>query len=196
MNKGKKGVSPFFLSFNQLTYSINNKKIIDIKKYETAFFNILLIKGKIGSGKTTLLKILSDILIPSSGDFSLKSKGYFRKIYVHSFPYFNFITGRVKDEVNLLGSNSIEYDLNFDKNIDEFSGGELKKMAILMSINAGYNLILADEPFNMLDDVEIENLKNAIIESSKNVSFIIATHEDLLDDYSDNIIWLENGNIC
>jgi ABC-type lipoprotein export system ATPase subunit len=65
-----------------------------------------------------------------------------------------------------------------------------------MSINAGYNLILADEPFNMLDDFEIENLKNTIIESSKNACFIITTHEDLLDDYSDNIIWLENGNIC
>jgi len=196
MNKEKKGVTPFFLSFNQLTYSIDNKKIIDIKNYETEFSNILLIKGKVGSGKTTLLKILSDILIPTSGNFSLESKNYFRKIYIHSFPYFNFITGRVRDEVNLLGSNSMDYNLIFDKNIDEFSGGELKKMTILMSINAGYNLILADEPFNMLDDVEIENLKNTIIESTKNACFIITTHEDLLDDYSDNIIWLKNGNIC
>ncbi|UOD33785.1 hypothetical protein DSN97_06260 [Deferribacteraceae bacterium V6Fe1] len=196
MNREKKGVTPFFLSFNQLTYSINSKKIIDIESYETEFSNILLIKGKVGSGKTTLLKILSDILVPSSGSFSLKCKDDFRKIFIHSFPYFNFITGRVQDEVNLLSSDSIEYNLNLDKNIDEYSGGELKKMSILMSINAGYNLILADEPFNMLDDFEIENLKNTIIESSKNACFIITTHEDLLDDYSDNIIWLENGNIC
>ncbi|MBC7196380.1 MAG: hypothetical protein H5U39_03890, partial [Deferribacterales bacterium] len=100
MNREKRGATPFFLSFNQLTYSVNNRRIINIENYETEFFRILLIKGKVGSGKTTLLKILSDILIPSSGNFSLKCKNDFRKIFIHSFPYFNFITGRVQDEVN------------------------------------------------------------------------------------------------
>jgi ABC-type lipoprotein export system ATPase subunit len=195
MSKEKRGLPPFFLSLDNLSFEINKKKIINIRKYRASFSNLLLIKGKIGSGKTTLLKILADIFFPTSGKYLLNNEINFKKIYIHSFPFFNFITGRIADEMLLAGKISEFEGKMPDKAIDELSGGELKKISILLSINSGYNLILADEPFNMLDDNEMENVKNTIIKQMEIASFIITTHEDILDDYADEIIRLEDGCI-
>lgn len=196
MNNKKEGVSPLFLSIKNLKFLVNAKQLLSIDSLNVQFYNLLLIKGEVGAGKTTLLKILSDIYPPTEGEFTIKSHFHIQKLFIHSNPAFNFLTDRVIDEIELLGASVKDFDIDLNRSVDEYSGGELKKLSITMSVLSNYNLILADEPFNMLDDKEIENLKSVIVNSFNKAKFIITTHEDVLDEYADAIVRLKNGSVA
>jgi len=185
---------PLSLFINNLSYYYRYEKVIfENLNVQAKFKNVLLIKGDVGSGKTTLLKLIYGFLKPFSGDIKLlkdqieinPEKFY----YLHANSTFNFVTGVIEDDFKLLGINYIkEYYKN--KSVYELSGGELKKLAIEMGFLSGADVILMDEPFDMLDDEEIKKIKKLIERSLERFYFIIATHEDFLDDISDEIIYL------
>ena len=76
--------------------------------------------------------------------------------------------------------------------VNELSGGELKKVAITIALSSSANLIVMDEPFEMLDDEELEAISKMVLESSEHKGFIIATHEDVLDNLADECIEIAN----
>ena len=116
-------------------------------------------------------------------------------IYLHSSAEFNFVTGYLKDELIL---SSILTDKNsdiskfsefMDRSIYDLSGGELKRLSIMIALEMGRDkVILLDEPLDMLDDKYASIISDEIIEMSKTTPFIIATHDTHFDDYTDTII--------
>ncbi|KAA0258444.1 ATP-binding cassette domain-containing protein [Deferribacter autotrophicus] len=191
--------SPLFLFLNNLTFSYKNKRIFSNFNFQAEFDNILLVKGDVGSGKSTLLKLIYGYYQPESGKVSLScenNKTILKKYFIHSNSSFNFVTGFIKDEMNLLGVVDVQMNLDLDlsKHISEYSGGELKKIAVNMALALDSNVIIMDEPFEMLDDNEVIKVKDAILDAVSKYSdkfFIIATHEDLLDEYADEILYLK-----
>jgi ABC-type lipoprotein export system ATPase subunit len=196
MSKKKEGGNPLFLSIENLKFFVNETQILFIKSLDVKFYKLLLIKGAVGAGKTTLLKVLSGVYTPTEGHFHISSNSPVNKLYIHSNPVFNFITGRVIDEAELLRVSDKKLKIDLNRNVDEYSGGELKKLSIELSVLSDYNLILADEPFNMLDDNEVEKLKCFLLNSFDKAKFIITTHEDILDEYADAIIRLKDGSLA
>lgn len=181
------------LAFNNVTLKAGSKIIIENKSININYSNMVILKGVSGSGKSTLLKAIAGIKELSSGNIaSLKNKENIEAIFIHCQPELNFLTGYIKDELDILGIKDYSlYNEFLYKSVYELNGGALKKISLLMALHiSNGRIILADEPLDMLDDIQADYLSKTIIEYSKNVPFIIATHDKHFDEYADVIITL------
>ena len=174
--------------FENLSLSLNNKKIIQIK-------------GRNGSGKTTFLKVILNILEPKSGEIIWKGKNIKKNI----FDFYNqttFIMDNntstrelsVQDNINFwkgLSSSKLNNDEIFKLlkklDIEQYyktkvmllSSGERKKLELLRLILEQKKLWVLDEPFNHLDDLSIEILNQTFLDHiSSDGMILFASHFD------------------
>lgn len=184
--------SLFFLQINDLSFLVDDKIIFSNLSLNISFSNIVLIKGRVGSGKTTLLKLIAGIYSDYSKNISIKNRNNeeLQSIYIHSRPEFNFVTGYIKDEIDFCDLNEKDFEKYLDKSVYDLSGGELKKLSILMALSDSEKLIILDEPLDMLDDYQSDIVSKFIIEKSKKSPFIIASHDNHFDNYADVIVEL------
>jgi energy-coupling factor transporter ATP-binding protein EcfA2 len=165
-----------------------------IRDFSAEFSRILLIKGSIGSGKTLLLKALAGVY-GRKGELSLTADGIAANTpngyFVHSQPEFNFVTANAADEAAFAGIDHL--DKFPDKPVKNLSGGELKKISVMLSLYSSYNLLLLDEPIEMLDDGELKSVSEYICEVSKEKAIIIATHSSRFDAVADSAVCLKNS---
>ena len=79
----------------------------------------------------------------------------------------------------------------------EMSGGQQQRVAIARALANDPKLILADEPTGELDSTtarEILGLFQQIVRE-QNVTCLIVTHDSLVDDYVDYVLYLKDGQI-
>ena len=183
---------------------------------------IVLLMGPSGSGKSTLLNILGtldlnfkgnlyidDIGISSDQDLSSirSSKIGFVFQFHHLLPEFTVLENLQIPQL-MLGSNNdinnihkmLSYiGLEERKNHypDEISGGEKQRVAVIRSLVGNPLLILADEPTGNLDRENSQLLLNLIsdLRDKYRQSFLIATHDDLVAQIADRILYLKDGVI-
>jgi putative ABC transport system ATP-binding protein len=80
----------------------------------------------------------------------------------------------------------------------ELSGGQQQRVAIARAIANQPRLILADEPTGELDSEtvqEVLELFQAII-ADQAMTMLCATHDNLVDEYVDQVLYLEDGKIA
>ena len=184
--------SDYMLIFENVSLYAGDKVILEHESFNITYNNIVILKGQIGSGKSTILKAVAGLQKLKQGNIYSYNKNNENAgaIYVHSQPELNFLTGYIKDELKLLGITDYSpFEKYLNKSVYELSGGALKKISLLMALHiSNGRIILSDEPLDMLDDIEAENLSKIIIEYSKKTPFIIATHDKHFDDYADVLI--------
>ncbi len=79
----------------------------------------------------------------------------------------------------------------------EMSGGQQQRVAIARALANNPALILADEPTGELDTTtarEILDLFKTII-AEHNITFILVTHDPIIDEYADDVFEIEDGKI-
>ncbi|MEI0612540.1 ABC transporter ATP-binding protein [Brachyspira pilosicoli] len=188
-----------------------NKNIIlkdvslDINKGE-----VIALVGPNGSGKTTLINILLGILKADKGELKINIEDYKKHIglQLQSTPFFEGYN--VKDNILMF---SALYDINMsDEEIEsilnkynlnpktpaiKLSGGEQKKLAIMIATMQNPDLLIFDEPTASLDPRERYNIKNMILELAKNNKTILFTSHDLeeVEDIASKIVFLYKGEI-
>lgn len=184
--------SDYRLIFENVSLYAGDKVILEHESFNITYNNIVMLKGQIGSGKSTILKAVAGLQKLKQGNIYSYNKNNENAgaIYIHSQPELNFLTGYIKDELKLLGITDYSpFEKYLNKSVYELSGGALKKISLLMALHiSNGRIILSDEPLDMLDDIEAENLSKIIIEYSKKTPFIIATHDKHFDDYADVLI--------
>ncbi|WP_297285842.1 ABC transporter ATP-binding protein [uncultured Brachyspira sp.] len=188
-----------------------NKNIIlkdvslDINKGE-----VIALVGPNGSGKTTLINILLGILKADKGELKINIEDYKKHIglQLQSTPFFEGYN--VKDNILMfsalydikMSDEEIEsilnkYNLNPKTPAIKLSGGEQKKLAIMIATMQNPDLLIFDEPTSSLDPRERYNIKNMILELAKNNKTILFTSHDLeeVEDIASKIVFLYKGEI-
>ena len=188
-----------------------NKNIIlkdvslDINKGE-----VIALVGPNGSGKTTLINILLGILKADKGELKINIENYKKHIglQLQSTPFFEGYN--VKDNILMfsalydikMSDEEIEsilnkYNLNTKTPAIKLSGGEQKKIAIMIATMQNPDLLIFDEPTSSLDPRERYNIKNMILELAKNNKTILFTSHDLeeVEDIASKIVFLYKGEI-
>lgn len=188
-----KNTEKYKLIFSNVTLNAGSKTILENESFNITYNNMVILKGPIGSGKSSILKAVAGIYRIENGEIlSTCNDDKVEAIYIHSQPELNFITGYIKDELQILGIKDYSpFEKYINKSVYELSGGALKKISLLMALHiSNGRIILADEPLDMLDDIEADSLSKTIMEYSKTAPFIIATHDTHFDKYADVLLKL------
>ncbi len=192
--------------------AVNNLDL-DIKKGE--LFSLL---GVNGAGKTTTIKMLSGLIMPTSGEIiingmNMKDNVFKIKEILNVSPQetavapnltvkenLEFMAGvyEIKDKekkINeLVKMFSLEEYLN--KKCKKLSGGTMRKVSIAISLINDPEILFLDEPTLGLDVISRKELWNVINGLKKDKTIILTTHYmEEAENLSDRIGIMANGNL-
>lgn len=190
-------------SFNSFSLSFPEKELLSSTNLKIYSGKATLLTGENGSGKTSLFKALSKV-ITYQGQLFFKNKEvkkfrrrpYLSKVgQIFQNPDDQFLNVTVKEELdfslkynknpslNKSQLQSIVAQLNLE-NVDEqvvysLSGGQKRKLQIIVMLLAYPDVLLLDEPFSGLDQKSISDviflLKNYFLDA--NHSLIVISHQ-------------------
>ncbi|KLI26307.1 ABC transporter ATP-binding protein [Brachyspira hyodysenteriae] len=198
------------ISANNIKKSFNKRLILKNVDFNINKGEVVAIVGSNGSGKTTLINILLGILKPDCGETKINIDNYKKHIGIQlqSTPFFEGYS--VRDNILMF---SALYDMKIsDEEIEnitkkygldqktlaiKLSGGEQKKLAIMIATMQNPSLLIFDEPTASLDPRERYNVKNMILELVKEDKTILFTSHDLeeVEDIASRIVFLYKGEI-
>ena len=206
INEESKNIIDFnSTKLNSVTFSYSNLPVfknlnLEIKKGQKIGF-----VSPSGSGKSTFLMLLLGIIKPTAGKIEIDNINYINtsqvsrnffgyvpqsNFYFNSSIVENIALGEKKSSVDqnhlhkileIVGINSGNFGNNFhDKKLGEngsnFSGGQLQRIAIARSLYFKPKILILDEASNQLDKHSEEKLLDNIINSFKDLTIIIVSH--------------------
>ena len=188
---------------------------------------ISVILGSNGCGKSTLLKTMARLLVPERGAVLLNGTDITRiptkrlaqmigllpqsplvpdgitvadLVSRGRFPYQSMLKGlssedheKVAEALDLLGISALA-----DRNVDELSGGQRRRVWIAMALAQDTDILLLDEPTTYLDVAyQVEILDTlAELNRKKNITIVMVLHDiNLSARYADYIFAMKNGRL-
>ena len=188
------------LTFDNLSYYRNHKKIFGNLGYTVSLNSCLLLTGKNGSGKTSLLKIIAGIIKPDGGKILWNNQEVrnFYQEYCSDIQYIghqNFLKPHLTilenllfycqlQDTEMLLPSAIRYfglEEIADMEIHKLSAGWQKRVLLAKLLCCPGAIWLLDEPTNNLDKQGKELLFNLISSRIKDGGIVIAaTHDEIL----------------
>ena len=100
---------------------------------------------------------------------------------------------RAKDILDEIGLEDM-----YDRRPAELSGGQQQRVAVARAIVSNPSIVLADEPTANLDSSTGKGLLEIMkqMNEKKNVTFIFSTHDNMVMDYADRVIYLRDGMVA
>lgn len=181
---------------------------LDIEKGE-----VVSIIGPSGGGKSTLLRCLIGLEEIDSGDIKVPDKKKMGMVFqsFNLFPHKTAIQNIMEslivvDKMDKSEAKKIAYDLLEKVGLKDradfypkaLSGGQKQRVAIARALARNPEVLLFDEPTSALDPDMVKEVLNVIeqLRESSNITMVIVSHEiDFVNQISDRIIVMENGNI-
>ncbi len=185
----------------ELIYDHNNKGIKDIN-FCLKCPSLFLLVGPSGSGKSTLLNIISGIIKPQKGEIIFCKKGSkaLPKVSYLNQEYSLFDTtiaeniafGVEKQNINyvhlkevLMKAELYNYVRTLKNKVHEKVGengcnlsiGQRQRVALARALYFNPDILLLDEPTSSIDTKNEKKIINTIINLSKNIIVIMATHK-------------------
>ena len=205
-----------YLEINHVSKTYGTKKVlndISIKVPEKSIFGLL---GPNGAGKTTLIRILNQITMPDSGQVLLNGKplspsdianigylpeerGLYKKMKVgEQAIYLAQLKGMDKKEADRrLRHWFMKFGIAswWDKKVEELSKGMQQKVQFIVTVIHEPKLLIFDEPFSGFDPINVNLLKNEILElRDKGATILFSTHNMAsVEELCDNIMLINKG---
>ena len=208
-------------------YSIETKKLTKKFKDKVAVneMNLQIKKGELfallgtnGAGKTTTIKMLSGLILPTSGsitinDMDMKKDVFKIKEILNVSPQETAIAPNLTVKENLEFMAGVYQIKNVDKKIKELvsifkldevlnkkaktlSGGWQRKVSIAISLINDPKILFLDEPTLGLDVLARKELWNIINKLKGEITIILTTHYmEEAEKLSDRIGIMSNGNL-
>lgn len=195
------------ITAEHLTHSYTERLLLDDTSFSLGENEKVGIIGINGTGKSTLLKILAGIVEPDSGKITMGRN--LRIGYLSQKPEFaNKITAleaalplkkdiadspanyepQAKNMMNKLGFK------NHAQPIEELSGGQRKRIALIRTLLTPADILILDEPTNHLDSAMNEWLEDYL--KKYRGALIMITHDRyFLDTVVNRIVEIDKGKL-
>lgn len=206
------------LRVKNLSKSFGDLKAVDDVSFTVPEGSIFGLIGRNGAGKTTTIRMMMNIYVPDKGevffknekiDHSFKEKvgylpeerGLYKKMKILDLlMFFAEIKGKSGKKVKnraleLLDKFSLKDRIN--SKVEDLSKGNQQKVQFIATILHDPEFIILDEPFAGLDPINIEILKDIIMQLKKSGKVIIfSTHlMEFAEKMCDHIAMIDNGKI-
>jgi len=153
--------------------------------------------GPNGSGKTTTLRMIMNIFYPDSGAIRLfgethtgafndrigylpEERGLYKKMKVREVLQFygELKSGRKVDREVDRWLEKLDLTDSARKKVETLSKGMSQKVQFIAAVVSDPELVILDEPFSGLDPVNMEVLRDAVLElQAKGTTVIFSTHD-------------------
>lgn len=188
---------------------------IDLKIKQGELFALL---GVNGAGKTTTIKMLSGLILPTSGDIIIEGMNMKKDVFkikeiLNVSPQetaiapnltvkenLEFMAGvyQIKDKEKKINELIKEFKLDevLNKKAKTLSGGWQRKVSIAISLINNPKILFLDEPTLGLDVIARKELWKVIISLKGKITIILTTHYmEESENLSDRIGIMANGNL-
>lgn len=189
------------LSADNIAYRLSSDKML-FKGVNLGINNgdRIALVGCNGIGKSTLLKILSNQIVPTSGNLNCNVSTYYLPqistlLKDHKedtiYEYLSSVLDEWWEIINIL-EIQLGTSLDISIPIKNLSGGEITKLFLAIGIYKQSDIILLDEPTNHLDFLSLEYLTKFL--NNFNGAFIIVSHQPFFLDRVANTTWELTSN--
>ena len=170
------------IEFRNVSFSYGKNKVLTNFNFNIAKGERICLFAPSGFGKTTILRLIMGLEKPQSGEI----KGIKEKKIAAVFQEDRLIPQKTvlenimlfdgkKNAENILNRLSLKETENLYPN--NLSGGMARRIAIARALNSGGDIYIFDEPFNGIDNENIEKTAQLINEHTKNTTVILVSHK-------------------
>ncbi len=178
--------SDLLVSFSDVSVIYAGTKICEPVFFEIHQGERVFIDGKNGSGKSSLLKLLSNYPIKHTGTVAIGS-GLVISYVPQDTSHLNGSLSKFAVKNNLDESlfkailRKMDFErVQFEKNMEDFSGGQKKKVLIAKSLCEQAHLYVWDEPFNFVDVYSRMQIEQLIMEFAP--AMLLVEHDGAFRD--------------
>ena len=208
------------IELTHLGFKVKDKQILNDATLSIGKGEFVTITGPSGSGKSTLLKIIASMLSQTSGTISYKGKKLeeydpiaYRKEVSYCFQTAVLFGKTVKDNLAFpyeIREKSFDQDraisylnkVGLDetyliKNINDLSGGEKQRIALIRNLLIMPEVLLLDEVTSALDE-ENKQIINQLVQEmnqTQQITVLWVTHNPSEVAASDRVINIINGKV-
>jgi ABC-2 type transport system ATP-binding protein len=206
------------LEIHGLTKSFGDIKAVNNASFKVPEGSIFGLIGRNGAGKTTIMRIMMNVYLPDSGEIQIRGKkagqefrnsvgylpeerGLYKKMKVlETLLFFAELKGKKGKAVSNKAKDYLErFDLmdRMDSKVQELSKGNQQKIQFITTILHDPEFIILDEPFAGMDPININILKEIILDKRREGKIIIfSTHlMDFAERMCDHIAMINYGKI-
>lgn len=170
--------SRILISFDNVCISYGSKPVCTNVNFTVNQGDRVAISGKNGCGKTTILKLILENKLDYTGNLNIGSQ--LKLSYVPQDT--SFLNGSLNDFIK---QSNVDQSLfktilrkldfsrdQFEKNIDNYSEGQKKKVVLAKSLSEQSHLYIWDEPLNFIDVLSRIQIEQLILEYKPTIIFV------------------------
>ena len=208
----------YSIETRQLTKKFKEKVAVDEINLQIKKGELFALLGTNGAGKTTTIKMLSGLILPTSGDIEIENMDMKKDIFkikeiLNVSPQETAIAPNLTVKENLEFMAGVYQISNKEKKIDDLikqfkleeilnkkaktlSGGWQRRLSIAISLINNPKILFLDEPTLGLDVIARKELWKVINELKGKITIILTTHYmEEAESLSDRIGIMANGKL-
>lgn len=195
---------------NLLTIEDLNLAYSERKLFEGASFYMdegekVGVIGLNGAGKTTLLRVISGMEKPDGGSVTISNNTVIsmlsqQPVFCNGVRILEYILAEVPEEDKWTVGAQAKSMLNnlgiydYDEMVDNLSGGQRKKIALVKTLISQSDLLILDEPTNHLDN-EMTQWLEIYLREYKGAVLMVTHDRYFLDSVANRIVEVDKGKI-
>ncbi len=212
------------IQINNLYKKYNHDDVLKNINLHIRKNELVTILGPSGCGKTTLLRTINKLVLPDKGSIEINGKNIETMDSIALRRSIGYAVQRVGLFPHMTVADNISYVLSLQKSSseerwrvakeliikmgldssylskypDELSGGEKQRIGVARAFAGGQEIILMDEPFGAVDELQKTKLQDDLLEMQKtsNKTIVFVTH-DIFEAFKlgNRVVLMDGGEI-